>query len=201
MILKKALFLSLAISMFFTAGCEDKSKGSTRFEYGKTMIVKSDGLPFPIEFDNKFVTEEEASAVVNYYYSITEQDEELAKQSSYPDYLEYLSESYEFDSVKSFLKSNYETIGGVLGADDYEFKSIKITKCFTEEDKDVYTYFGDIDDELNTASDGTSDKITSRKLIEADIICTADGKDISLTEKADVQQLYIYMIDGKPYVL
>ncbi len=201
MILKKALFLSLDVSMLFTLGCEDTSKGSARFEYGKTMIVKSDGLPFSVEFDNKFVTEEEASAVVNYYYSIAEQDEELAKQSSYPDYLEYLRKSYEFDSIKSFLKSNYETIGSFIGSDNYEFKNIKITKCFTEEDKDVYTYFGDIDDELNSASAGTSDKITSRKLIEADITCTADGKDISLTEKADEQQLYIYVIDGKPYVL
>ena len=68
-------------------------------------------------------------------------------------------------------------------------------------DKDVYTYFDEIDEMLDEASEGTSKKIEKRKLVEADITCSADGKDISLTEKADGQQLYIYTIDGKPYVL
>ncbi|MGN0676161.1 MAG: hypothetical protein ACI4K5_00265, partial [Ruminococcus sp.] len=63
------------------------------------------------------------------------------------------------------------------------------------------TYFSEIDEMLDEASEGTSSKVEKRKLVEADIICTADGKDISLTEKAGGQQLYIYTIDGKPYVL
>ena len=54
---------------------------------------------------------------------------------------------------------------------------------------------------LDEAAEGTSEKIENRKLVEADIICTSDGKDISLTEKADGQLLYVYTIDGKPYVL
>ena len=200
MILKKALCLSLAIGMLSLTACKEE-KGSVRLEYGKTMVSNSEGLPFPIEFDSHFLTSEEASAIVNYYYSISEQDEELAKQNSYPAYLDYLAETYEFDSVKDFLKSNYDTIGNVLGTDDYEFKSIKITACATEQDKDVYTFFSEIDEMLDEASEGTSSKIENRKLVEADIICTSDGKDISLTEKADGQQLYIYTIDGKPYVL
>lgn len=200
MILKKALCLSLALGMLSLTACKEE-KGSVRLEYGKTMISESEGLPFPIEFDSHFLTSEEADVIVNYYYSIAEQDEELAKQNSYPAYLDYLAETYEFDSIKAFLKSNYDTIGGVLGTDEYEFKSIKITACATEEDKDVYTYFDEIDEMLEEASEGTSKKIEKRKLVEADITCSADGKDISLTEKADGQQLYIYTIDGKPYVL
>lgn len=113
MILKKALCLSLALGMLSLTACKEE-KGSVRLEYGKTMISESEGLPFPIEFDSHFLTSEEADVIVNYYYSIAEQDEELAKQNSYPAYLDYLAETYEFDSIKAFLKSNYDTIGGVF---------------------------------------------------------------------------------------
>lgn len=201
MIFKKALCLSMAIGMLFTVGCGDKSKKSSNQEYGNTMIVNNEGLPFSIEFDSNFLTGEEASAIVNYYYSIEQQDEELANKCSYPDYLNYLCQTCEFDSIKDFLKSNYDTMGQVLGTEKYDFKSIKITKCFTTENKDVYTNFDEIDTMLDEAAEGTSSKIENRKLVEADIICTSDGKDISLTEKADGQLLYVYTIDGKPYVL
>lgn len=202
MIFKKALCLSMAIAMLSLTACKEEKKGSVRLEYGKNMVSETESnLPFSIEFDNHFLTNEEADAIVNYYYSIQKQDEELAKQSSYPAYLDYLAETYEFDSVKDFLKSNYDTMGNVLGTDNYEFKNIKITSCVTEQDKDVYSYFDEIDELLDSSAEGTSSKIEKRKLVEADITCTADGKDISLTEKAQEQQLYIYTIDGKPYVL
>ena len=48
MIFKKALCLSMAIGMLFTVGCGDKSKKSSNQEYGNTMIVNSEGLPFSI---------------------------------------------------------------------------------------------------------------------------------------------------------
>jgi len=201
MILKKFLCLSLVAGMILLVGCEDKQKGSVSVEYGNVTISMSDGLPFPIEFDNKFISDEEASVVVNYYSSIISQDEELSEKCSYPDYLDFLAKEYQFDSVKSFLKSNYDTIGGVLGVDDYQIKNIKITDCIGEGDNDVYSYFSDMDELLDEASAGTSSKIKSRKLVSADIVCTSDGKDISLTEKAGEQKLYIYNIDGKPYVL
>ena len=202
MILKKALCLSMAIAMLSLTACKEEKNGSVRLEYGKNMVSETESnLPFSIEFDNHFLTNEEADAIVNYYYSIEKQDEELAKQNSYPAYLDYLTKTYDFGSVKDFLKSNYDTMGNVLETDNYEFKNIKITSCVTEQDKDVYSYFDEIDELLDASAEGTSSKIEKRKLVEADITCTVDGKDISLTEKAGAQQLYIYTIDGKPYVL
>lgn len=208
MVLKKALSFITAFTMIcglsFMTGCGENKKGSVKMEYGASMMVNSDGLPFPVEFDSRFLTADEVKAIVNYYYSIEKQDEELAKNSSYPDYLEYLSDSYEFSDVKDMLKSNYDTMGNVLGSDNYSFKNIKIVKCVTEEDKDVYTYFNAIDNVINKSfekSGNTLPKIENRKLVEADIICESGGEEISLTEKAGNQQLYIYTIDGQPYVL
>lgn len=210
MILKKVLSFITAFTMVcglsLMTGCGDSKKGSVKIEYGASMMVNSDGLPFPIEFDSHFLTADEVKAIVNYYYSIEKQDEELAKNSSYPDYLEYLSDSYEFPTVKDMLKSNYDTMGNVLGSENYSFKNIKIVKCVTEEDKNVYTYFDKIDNVINKSLEksgkiDSSPKIENRKLVEADIICESGGEEISLTEKAGNQQLYIYTIDGQPYVL
>lgn len=211
MILKKMLNIVLAfaltVGMITITGCGDESSGSVKIEYGRTMKVNSEGLPFPIEFDSHFLTDEETAAVVNYYYSISEKDENLAKQYSYPDYLEYLCENYKFDSIKDFLQSNYDTIGNVLGTHDYTFKSIEITQCFSENDKDVYTGFSDIDKVLSKASeeisgDDISSKIQSRKFVKANVICESDGNEISLTDKVGEDQIiYVYMIDGKPYAL
>lgn len=201
MILKKALCFLMVAGILSVTACGNEKKGSVNFEYGKTMMVQSEGLPFPVEFDSKFISAEEAAAVADYYYAIEKQDEELSKESSYPSYLDFLTKTYEFDSIKSFLKSNYDTIGNVLQVSDYSFKNIKITSCFDESNQDVYTGFSDIDEILEQASEGISSKIQKRKFIEADIICSSGNEDISLTEKAGKQQLYIYTIDGKPYVL
>ncbi|MDE5946590.1 MAG: hypothetical protein K2G63_04715 [Oscillospiraceae bacterium] len=209
MILKKALSFVTALTMIFgmslMTGCGDNKKGSVKIEYGASMMVNSEGLPFPIEFDSHFLTADEVKAVVNYYYSIEKQDEELAKNSSYPDYLEYLADSFEFPAVKDMLQSNYDTMGNVVDSSNYSFKNIKIVKCVTEEDKDVYTYFDKIDNVINKSLEHNgkdiTPKIENRKLIEADIICVSDGEEISLTEKVGSQQIYIYTIDGQPYVL
>lgn len=212
MIKKFSLSLAVISAILVSTGCgaKDKDKKSSKTDelpYGATMQVNKTDLPFPIEFDNRFLNDSEMTAVVNYFYSVETNDATIAETASYPPYISNLAKSVGFDSVEAFLKNLDGTIAGYLNTDDYSYSYINVTSCNDENDKDVYTYFNELDKMLAEAeSESGSEedilsKVESRKLVSVDITCDVNGESVSLTDVTGEQQVYIYTIDGTAYVL
>lgn len=206
---KKILSVLSAIAVLTAmTGCGDSKKGLFKMEYGATMQVNKTDLPFPIEFDNRFLSDEEATAIVNYFYSIQEHDVELANQATYPDYLELMTANLELEKPADYLEAIDSVIASdFLNTEDYTFSYITIISCYDEKDGDVYTNFSEIDKTLEEATsslghESVLSKVKNRKFVSAEITCLdKDGNSVSLTESTGEQQIYVYTIDGKAYVL
>lgn len=226
--LKKAFAAIVAAGCLLgVVGCGDKDKhadiiidddyGNIAEEdlpYGSTITqLKSsnnENVKLSIEYDNRFLTEEEAIKVSDYMAALNSVDGELMENTVYPDYLQYLMEANNYTSSTDYLKSMHDSIKDTyLNGSDFDFNFVLINAFYDENDSDDDTGFLVLDTLLDSYAssldkDAVTPKITSRKMVKIDTMYTLADDDGSylLSNRTDSEQgMYIYTIDGQIYIL
>lgn len=207
------------VMVFCMAGCGDKKNDSSSenastitedvMPYGATitklLTSASDKVKISVEYDNRFLTEEEAILVSDYIAALNNVDAELMEQTVYMPYLEDALSYNGIADTKTYLQTMRDNIeanfaeGGKL-----EFDYVVIEGCVGEEEDDSLTGFNTMDSALKMLSgDDITSKITSRKRITLDILFEIDGEgSYSLSmRQGSSSNLYIYEIDGELYIL
>lgn len=224
--LKKSVVAVLAAVFLMSAvGCEKKTEysdiideyGSIAEEdlpYGSTIVQlkpsTNENVKMSIEYDRRFLTEEEVIKVSDYMQALNDCDTSLMESTVYPDYLTYLKEVNSVESTETYLTVMHDGIKtSYTDGSDFEFNYILVNSCLDETSSDDETGFSILDSILDSyakksGQDDVSSKITSRKLVGIDTMYTlaSDGGSYSLTNRTGSdQQIYIYTIDGQIYIL
>lgn len=175
---------------------DDVNIEANEMPYGANMtkLIKSDGgVPISIEYDHNFVTEDEGKAVSNYLSAINKKDADLFNEIS-------------FEPTKSEILS----LGDVSNAEEYVTGLYNSIKAYAGDGFDMSMLI--VNSAENTGADALDDmvkknapdaKVTNRKLVTVDIYYdTQEASSKSLyKEMGSYFQLYIYTIDGKPYIM
>lgn len=217
-------FLAAAALLNFS-GCEKKSTYSDPIDdvgsiaeddlpYGSTIVQLKpeidENIKMSIEYDRRFVTEEEAVKISDYMFALNNADGELMETVVYPDYLEKIKSDNGLSSTTDYLNTMIENIKTqYTDNEDFTFNYILVNDCLDDTSSDTEDTFSILDDILDTYANSkgkepVSSKITSRKLVKIDTMYTLNesGGSYSLTNRTGAdQQLYLYTIDGQLYIL
>lgn len=197
-----ALFLMAAVTLCGT-GCDNTAENAEKqnvamedLQYGATMKTDTT-LPVPVEYDKRFLAEEEAAVLSRYYHSVQEQDTEQFKTALVDFYLDYILETtyngiFEADAYVKQLNSAFQEAAG----GEFTFQLVEVTTC-----KDETSPTSGIDylkDMFNT--------------LEGDSYCETHMQSCkSLTVKTEIQTenysittdemtVYVVNLDGTYYV-
>lgn len=184
--------------------------GEDELPYGSTLTQvlpkNDDSILIGIEYDNRFVTLDEAKALSNYVASINNCDGELLEKTFYKPRLDFILENQGVTDAGEYLKTIHENIADNYINDEFDFNYVLIEDCFDESYDDSQTGFSSIDSFIaEKAGQETVDKITSRKLVQYDIQYTPDsepGSAYMFSRRSNTSsRMYIYTIDGVCYIL
>lgn len=176
--------------------------------YGATIKqIKSGGSDddkITVEFDHRFVTDEEAQKILSYMEALNTGNEELLKQTVYPDYLSYLCTNSDIADVKTYIQQITDRIKtNYTNGEDFKFGYIFINSCTTsDEDRQSFGQADTILEEIG--GDELMAKITSRKMVQVDSMynLTGSGESFSLASQAGQEQpFYLYTIDGEVFIV
>lgn len=182
--------------------------------YGSTITqLKSsnnENVKLSIEYDHRFLSEEEAIKVSDYMAALNSVDGELMDNTVYPDYLQYLKEANDFTSSTDYLQAMHDNIrDNYLNGSEFDFNFVLINNFYDENDSDEETGFSTLDILLDSyadslGKDAVTPKITSRKMVKIDTMYTLadDEGSYMLSNRTESEQgMYIYTIDGQIYIL
>ncbi len=201
------------------AGCSDEDENSvsepiddvaymdeSELPYGATTTQLSskadETVRMDIEYDNRFLDEEEARKISDYMAALNTVDDELMKNTVQPEYLAYLAENNTGGDVKGYIQQIHDNIAASYTGEGFDLNYVMVNDCITPEDGD--TSFANVDALLSSiCGEDIAGKITSRKLMKIDCMYTMNGEgSYSLTNRTGFDQsIYVYVIDGEYYVL
>ena len=177
--------------------------------YGATLSVlkaDSDGVPLSIDYDNRFVSNDEAKIVSNYFAAINSKNADLFSSCYYPGFGDYFASLNGSSSIADYLNSTYSSLESDTIGSAFKFSYVTITDCIAPSDDAASNYnFKRVDFYLKSFSGGNNldipDKITSRKVVVVDVMYDTASGNLSLDKrlKSDLCR-YLYQIDGKYYV-
>lgn len=177
-------------------------------EYGATITqLKADSgkVKVSIEYDYRFLEEEEIILVSDYIEALNTADAELMEATVYPDYLQYSVTQSSSENTASYLEAMHRNIQTTFAeGDPFDFNYIVVDECYTSDEELVQDRFETLDTTLkNAAGEDLSSKITSKKMIGIDIMFSINGEgSYSLAYRQGFNSyLYIYEIDGELYIL
>lgn len=179
---------------------EDAYISADELPYGTTLTKLTAGVgdvPVSIEYDNRFMSEEEATLVSRYLTSLGTQDADMLEETAYPELLDYTLEILGAESAQYFADTEYELFKEYIGA-DYTFDYFLVNNVLTTGEYDFSYYDNDI---LAIAPDA---KITDRKYVEVEcqyVLKDGEGSGSLSTRIGNDLSLCIYTINGKIYVL
>lgn len=162
----------------------------------KRLTVEDDGLPMSIEFDNRYMTDDEAKQVVNYFWSLSSKEPSYLEAAVHPALLKYRLESAN-TTAQDFLNSEYDLIKGYTGS-DFKFTYALVDGIM--KDDSGFDYYDDLIEK--TMPDA---KVTDKKVFMVN--CTYNRPDdpngvYSLQMRlGDYVDIAVYTIDGKPYII
>lgn len=215
---KVCAVLTVGTLMACFTGCkEEKSKYSDPADdisylaqedmaYGATITQLKpeidENISIAIEYDNRYLNEDEARKLSNYVAALNNCDSELMSQTFYKPFLDNICEQSGAADLDEYLKNMHDNLVNNYIGYDFDFDYVLTVDCLTEEDDDSETNFSAVDASLDNTGD--SDKITSRKLVTFDLEYSIDGSEDSYmlsTSTGTNSSLYIYTIDGEVYIL
>lgn len=204
------------------AGCKDKEKeeyqdeadliGSMAQEdmpYGATITQLKpsidENVKIAIEFDNRYLTVEEAYKLSDYVASLNDCDGALMEKTFYKPFLDSIVEQSGAADAEEYVTGVHNNIRDNYIGYEFKFDYVLTQDCLTEADDDSETGFSSVDASLDKLGDEKlSDKVTSRKCVTFDLEYQIDGSDDSYmmsTSTGTSSTLYIYTIDGEIYIL
>lgn len=202
--------------VFCAAGCEDKNNSSgesasvvteEEMPYGATVTKllpsANENVKVAVEYDNRFLTEEEAILVSDYIAALNNVDAELMEQTVYLPYLEDILAYNGISDTETYLSSMHDNIeNSYAEGGEFEFDYVVIESCLDETSDESLTGFSTIDSAIKTLS-GEDVAITLRKRVGLEILFTINGEgSYSLKNRqGSSSSLYIYEIDGQLYII
>lgn len=209
---------SASAVLFCMAGCEEKNEHSDIWDdygyvadedlpYGSTMVrytASADpSFKISIEFDDRFITKEEAIKLSDYIAALNTLDAELMEQTVYPVYLEYLKSIQGAVNTKAYIQDLHDNIQeGSAEGNEFDMDYIIVEEFYDESADDTIAEYSSLDMLLSDLSGGEVN-ITSRKMVSIDIFFSMNGEgSYSMKARQDsAPRLYIYEIDGQIYIL
>lgn len=216
-----ALLTAVVMTASAAVSCSDKEEADDHDHHDHQLVeeipddvnIKLDETPYggqfrkllPEEFDTpigvdrdpRYLSDEEAAKLADYFYAISEKKPEYLEKALYPDYLKALLEKTGTDSAQSYVEIEYDMIKQFTEK-DYSFDFVLVDDMITDEDI--------IKGYSSTARSALPDaKITGVKAFKVN--CTyktkpEDGGSYSLKERlGDYITLCVYTVDGEPYIL
>ncbi len=204
--------------MLNVVGCKDDKTSSVTDEADLLGDVAEEDLPYgatvsqlktetgkvqtSIEYDNRFMTEEEAILISNYVTALNNKDAELMSSTVYDGYLDYFAQQAGATDLTDYLttvRNNLET--NFIGS-PFNFNYILVNDCNDPSDEDNADRFASMDATLLSMYGNLN--VTDKKLISIEILYTLveEGGSYSLSNRqASDSMLFIYTIDGKPYIV
>ncbi|MBR2283944.1 MAG: hypothetical protein IJ874_05930 [Ruminococcus sp.] len=191
---------------------DDLSITQDEMPYGAMIMQlrpsENDDVKIYVEFDYRYLSEEDGKLLSDYVYALNNCDAELMEKVFYPPYLEYSYSSAGYSSTEDYLKGFRKNLEESLG-EGFDYNAITVDDCYTEDDDINVTKFDEIDELLDSIGGGkVSDRINegSRRFIYIDIMYGLPDDDFksSYSLRNHVGQyltLYLYDIDGVTYVI
>ncbi|MCD7891252.1 MAG: hypothetical protein LUG26_05695 [Ruminococcus sp.] len=217
---KAAAALMGGLFLMNAAGCSDENEYSDAadevvslaqedMDYGATITQLKTSLnedvKISIEYDNRFITEDEAIKLADYVAALNDCDGDLLSATFYPPSLESIYQQTGAADIDEYITSVHDNIKDNYIGYEFEFDYICVEDCITDDSDDAEETFSSVDDALDELTDDpVSDKITSRKLVTFDLqynIVGEDGEYMLSTSTGTESTLYIYTIDGEIYIL
>ena len=184
--------------------------------YGSSLR-ETDSYGITIEYDKRFLEDDELETVVSYYLSIQNDDLSLFHASIADFYIDYCLETL-YDSLldeSAYLVQLRETYQELVDSDDFTFTMISVTACTEEDITETDDSMADSEDD-STAESDTADSISTLRemyvVMEGQdafdeqwenckqlslTLSVSDGETISLFD--DIE-LYIVQLDGNYYI-
>ena len=154
-------------------------------------------MPIGVEFDPRFMTDDEAKKVVDYFYSLSSGETARLENAVAPELLKYRLETSNLESAQAFLDAEYELIKQYTQA-DFKFKFVLVDGVLKGD-----TGYEAYDALVKKAMPGA--KVTEKKVFKVN--CTYERPDdvgsvysLALRLGDDVT-VAVYTIDGEPYVI
>lgn len=205
--------------MINAAGCKKEQESSSVTDAADTIgSMAEEDMPFgatitqikpdsgkvkiDIEYDYRFMSEEEAIKISNYVAALNSVDAELMNNAVYPGYLDKYVEQTGSADLKGYLELCVDNIKTNYIGSDFEFDYILINDCVDETNQVYADRFQSMD--ANLASRYGDLNITDKKLVSIDIMYSIPDDDGSYSlsrRQGSDSLLFIYTIDGAPYIV
>jgi len=170
--------------------------------YGAHMVQHLQDSEYVIntEVDARFVTDDEAKLLAKYIAAIGNKDGSLMEQALYPAALKFVIEKNNCKTADEYVAILHNQLGQFMNKEgekytDYSFDYVVVEQYATDEDIDFGRY-----DEIVFDADPDA-KITDRKRLSVDAIDNQQGSRSINYRMGGYIDVYIYTINGKPYVL
>lgn len=211
-----SVITAAAVLLSCSVGCNDKESeqntaGDIKEEalpFGSTLVSldpdTNSNVKIAIDYDDRFITEEEAIKLSDYVAALNSCDTELMEKTIYPPYLSFLAESNGFSTNTEYVQGIYNTIEQNYTGEGFDFNYIVIDELFDVNSEEESDSFSAIDSRLKTLNDGdAAPKISSRKMVAIDIYYSIDDTGSYQFSKrfGDDLYLFLYEIDGETYIL
>lgn len=165
----------------------------------KKLLPDEYDTPIGVDFDSRYLSDEEAAKIADYFYAISEKDPEYLEKALHPDYLRYILDQTGAESAQAYLDMEYEMIKQFTGK-DYSFDFVLIDDMVDNSDGTGLTGY-----DVTVAKAIPDGKVTAKNGFMVNCTYTAkpdDGGSYSLQARiGDYITICVYTIDGEPYVI
>ena len=201
-----AIAAALALTVCFS-GCGSKSSSSSSAaqtatsvnpvsQYGGDMVKHwaKDGYEITVEVDGRFVTEDESKKVAKYIAAIGKCDGKLMEEALHPAALKYVLDANGCSDAAGYASKLHKQLMQFTG-EDFVFDYTTVEEYVDESTGFDFSKYDKII--LDAEPDA---KITNRKRLSVDALYD-DSKKSTNYRMGGYIDVYMYTIDGVPYVL
>lgn len=170
------------------------------FPYGATitkLTAASGKVAIDVEYDARFLTEEEAGMLSDYLCGLSRKDAALFESAVYPAILQNSLSTMNMEDAQALLEDRYKNYKKYI-EDDFDFILVTVDDVTDGSD----TGFDSCDEFIEKVAPGV--KAASKK--ELSVNCIVETAETGGTHYlsdifGDNLTIYIYNIDGRPYVI
>lgn len=219
---RTAAFLAAVMTATSLWSCSGKASDESSSAGGNNMVgespqdgvsVEQDELPYgatmtklasasgkaaiDIEYDSRFITEEEAAMIADYLGGLSLRDTALFEGAVYPALLQNSLSTMELENTQALLEDRYKSYKKYI-EDDFKFLLITVDDAADGSD----TGFDSCDEFIEKVTPGVKAEVKK----ELSVNCMFETAETGATHYlSDVfgsnLTIYVYTIDGRPYVI
>lgn len=183
----------------------DENMGLDDLGYGATQkddTPENSDVPIGVTYDPRYMTQDEAAKVVDYFYSLSSRDTSRLENALYPPVLELDLGRVDMESSQEFLDEMYDMYKETTGV-EFEFTYVLVDDIIEDKEENS-SEFAEYDDILKKADPDAN--VTEKKIFMVNCVYKEKGGTGSkLLRKTSSGEHYlyaaVYTIDAEPYVI